>query len=152
MNTAAFSSLVPNRSLLHRGSGLEYPSLNEIFDLSYVQSTIYQPFGKTKFSAALTKLSEKGQFPYIKEGQEYYQIIESFVTEWLNKAGNEASDEYAMKFYEAMRASSKGQSFEVPAYESQESMIDLISQLIFTVTAYHELVGGVVDYNTLPNR
>ena len=152
VNTAAFSSFVPETSLLHRGSWFEYPSLKEIFDQSYLQSTIFQPFGKTKFNTALTKLSKKGQFPYVKEGQEYYQIVESFVTEWLDKAGDEANDEYAMNFYEAVRASSKGQSFELPPYESQHNMVDLISQLIFTVTAYHDLVGGVVDYNTLPNR
>lgn len=152
INTGAFSLLVPKRSLLHRATAFEFDALNELFDQSYLQSTIFKPFNQIVFNSALTNISDNGQFPYIKEGREYYNIVRSFVMKWLKKAGDEATDEYAMNFYNAVYESSKGQAYEVPSYSTEFDMINLLSQMIFTVTAYHELVGGVVDYNLLPNR
>ena len=71
------------------------------------------------------------------------------VSEWLDKAGDEANDKYALDFYEAMRKSSEGQDYELPEY-TPENMKYLITIIAFTVTAYHELIGHIPDYVDSP--
>lgn len=51
-----------------------------------------------------------------------------------------------------MKASTKGQAYELPGMSEENAMINMLSTIIFTVTAYHELVGHVVDYSVLPSR
>merc|ERR1712038_994572 len=121
-----------------------------LFDIAYESSIAFEPFTKRKIkNPAVEKLATEGFFPYLADGREYYDIVIDMVTEWLDKAGDQASDEYARDFYDAMKAASKGQSYEIPDY-SHENMIDVVSQIIFTVTAYHELIGHVPDYTDSP--
>ena len=35
---------------------------------------------------------------------------------------------------------------------SQDAMLNLLSSVIFTVTAYHEMIGHVIDYTNLPSK
>mmetsp|Transcript_8167 Transcript_8167/g.11666 ORF Transcript_8167/g.11666 Transcript_8167/m.11666 type:complete len:181 (-) Transcript_8167:170-712(-) len=84
-------------------------------------------------------------------GSEYYQIVFDFVKEWLANSGDASSDDQAKEFYNSMQAATKGQEYEIPAY-TEENMINVLSSIIFTVTAYHELVGYLVDYALLPSR
>lgn len=78
--------------------------------------------------------------------------MEKFVRSWITASGEAAHDQYAMAFYESVRKSSSGQAYEVPVHSSDDDMINLITQAIFTVTAFHELEGNVVDYINLPSR
>jgi hypothetical protein len=73
------------------------------------------------------------------------------VEEWLKEAKDEASDEFALDFYEAMRKCSIGQKYELPEY-SVDNMVDLVTTIIWTVTGYHELIGHIPDYFNLPNH
>mmetsp|Transcript_25323 Transcript_25323/g.38398 ORF Transcript_25323/g.38398 Transcript_25323/m.38398 type:complete len:171 (+) Transcript_25323:1333-1845(+) len=73
------------------------------------------------------------------------------VREWLKNAGEEAEDDYALNFYTAMKETTKGQKYELPEY-SKDNMVDLISTIVFTVTAYHELIGHVPDYTDFSNK
>jgi len=152
VNLRAFDSLIPETSLLHRALGLEYESVQAIFDMSYEQSNIYEPFADRELDPVIQKMSDSGKFPYVTEGKAFFEIVRNFVREWLLKAGDAASDDQALAFYNAVQKSSVGQKYEVPDH-TDENMVNLIAQIIFTVTAYHELVGGVVDYvNVTPNR
>ncbi|GFH44117.1 predicted protein [Chaetoceros tenuissimus] len=124
--------------------------MRQVFDNSYETSDGYEPFSKREIkNPAVQKLADEGKFPYLTEGCEFYDLTRNFVTEWMEKAGDEASDEYALEFYEAMKESSKGQKYELPEY-SAENMIDLMTQVIFTVTCYHELIGHQPDYTWSP--
>ena len=151
VNADAFYSLIPERSALHRAVGWTYDALSSMFDTFFEDSTIFEPFGKRTFSPALQALSDAGRFPYISEGVAYYNIVEDFVRQWLVQSGELAIDEYALTFYNKIREESIGQAYEIPPYINVDSMIDLLSQFIFVVTAYHELVGHVVDYNYDPD-
>ena len=152
VNIGAFALLVPENSLLHRGTAFTHDAMKEVFDSAYTESIAFNPFYRREYIPELIKLSNDNKFPYIDQGEEYYDIIQSFVSEWIKKSGGQAEDEQAMNFYNAIKESTKGQAYEIPDYKSQGDMIHVCSQIIFTVTAYHELVGTVVDYSCLPNR
>jgi hypothetical protein len=147
----AFDALVPNTSFLHRSTGFTYASLKHIFDISYSNCDIFEPFADRKYNPALEKLSKEGKFPYISQGSEYFEIVRAFVREWLDYAADAATDRYATAFYNGCKVATKGQKYELPDM-SHDAMVNLLSSIIFAVTAYHELVGHVVDYTILPSR
>lgn len=151
VNLEAFDALVPNTSFLHRSTGFTYASLKRVFDMSYTSCDIFEPFTERKYNAAIQQLSDEGKFPYISQGCEYFDIVRGFVLDWLDKSGDAAIDNYATAFYEGCKVASKGQKYELPDM-SYDSMVNLLSSIIFAVTAYHELVGHVVDYTILPTR
>lgn len=152
VNINAFNTLIPNTCILHRSTGLKYASLKDVYEMSFSQSTIFQPFTDRKYNPALQDLIENGQFPYASEGEEYYIIVRKFVKDWLQKSGDAANDDQAEAFYNGMKESTKGQAYELPDIGDDSAMANLLSSIIFTVTAYHELVGHVVDYILLPSR
>ena len=122
----------------------------KVFDNAYTTSRAYELFTKHQIkNPAVEKLAEDGSFPYWTEGRQSYEMIEKIVSEWLDKAGDEANDKYALDFYEAMRKSSEGQDYELPEY-TPENMKYLITIIAFTVTAYHELIGHIPDYVDSP--
>jgi len=149
---AAVENLVRENALLHRAPGFEFVGMEQMFAVSYETSNIFEPFPRRTVNQALLDLAEEGKFPYLTEGNEYYKIVQEFVEDWLVKSGNDANDNQAIAFYEEMRLSSLGQEYEIPQYSDKWNMIDLLSQIIFSVTAYHELVGNVVDFAILPER
>jgi len=73
------------------------------------------------------------------------------VQEWMENAGDEGRDEYAIAFYNSIRDQSMGQQYEIPQY-SESNMIDVLTQCFFVVTAYHELVGYIVDFSINAGR
>jgi hypothetical protein len=151
VNLEAFDALVPNTSFLHRSTGFTYAALKHIFDTSYTSCDIFEPFAERNYNSAIQKLSDEGKFPYISQGCEYFEIVRGFVRDWLEKSGDAVMDKYATEFYQGCKIATKGQKYELPDM-SYDSMVNLLSSVIFAVTAYHELVGHVVDYTILPSR
>lgn len=149
VNSFAFEILMPERSTLHRTSGLTIEALNSVYDSAYTSSTIFQPFPERTYNSALQELIDEGKFPFATQFSEYYEISRNFVRAWFGKAGDAASDMEAKNFYNAMKLATKGQAYELPEF-SLDALVDLCSTIIFTVTAYHELIGNVVDYATSP--
>ncbi len=152
VNLEAFDQLVPNTSTLFRSAGFTYKAMKQVFDLSYTTSDVYEPFSSRTYNPAIKKLVEDGKMPYITQGSEYYDIVKAFVRKWLEQAGDTATDQQSMNFYEGMRQSSLGQKYELPAADTEDAMVNLCSTIIFTVTCYHELIGHVVDYVEAPSR
>lgn len=153
VNTSAFDALVPKHSLFQRSTAFTYPSMKDIFDSAYVSSNAFEPFPDRKINSALLKLVDQGKFPYVSEGIEYYKIVEEFVRDWIAKAGKEnIMDPQGTAFYEGLREASDGQKYKIPEYEGIDNIVKVVTQIIFTVTAYHELVGNVVDYTAKVDR
>eukprot|EP00547_Thalassionema_nitzschioides_P016544 CAMPEP_0194242916 /NCGR_PEP_ID=MMETSP0158-20130606/8307_1 /TAXON_ID=33649 /ORGANISM="Thalassionema nitzschioides, Strain L26-B" /LENGTH=582 /DNA_ID=CAMNT_0038978103 /DNA_START=24 /DNA_END=1772 /DNA_ORIENTATION=- len=152
VNITAFNSLIPDLSVLHRTSALEYSAMQEVFDMAFRESDIFEPFSDKQYNPAVKELIDGGKLPYVSQGMEYYEIVSSFVGSWLEKAGDAVSDDQAEAFYRGMKESTKGQKYELPPYNEGKSMHKLLSSIIFTVTAFHELVGHSVDYTILPSR
>lgn len=151
VNLAAFDSLVPNTSILHRSAGLKYSSMVDVFEHSYKSCTIFEPFADRKYNSAVEELIDEDKFPFASQGKAYYEIVRDFVKDWISNCAEAASDAEAMAFYNAVKAGTKGMKYEIPEY-SQENMINVLSSIIFAVTGYHELIGHVVDYTLLPSR
>ncbi len=119
--------------------------MTALFDAALKESNVYEPYADREVDPALKKLSKDGKFPYIDQGVAYFEIVRTFVKDWMSKAGSACDDAQALEFYNAVRDSSKGQKYEIPAH-SHGNMVNLCAQIIFTVTAFHELVGAVTDY------
>ncbi|CAJ1955964.1 unnamed protein product [Cylindrotheca closterium] len=152
VNINAYSTLIPDTCILHRSTALKYKSLKDVFASSFTSSNIYEPFSERKYNPALQKLIDEGKFPYASEGEEYYEIVRKFVKDWLKKSGDAATDAQATAFYNGVKASTKGQAYELPEMSQENAMVNLLSSIIFTVTAYHEIIGHVVDYAILPSK
>lgn len=153
INTSAFDALVPKYSLLHRSTALKYESMKMLFDSAYLSSNAFEPFPQRQVSPDLMELVDQGKFPFVSQGIEYYRIVEDFVRDWISRAGeSQIVDDLGRSFYEGMRRSSFGQKYVIPVYNGIEDMVQLVSQIIFMVTAYHELVGNVVDYTSHVHR
>ena len=153
VNTSAFDNLVPKHSLLHRSSAFTYSSMTKLFDAAYVSSNAFEPFPERNINPPLTKLVDEGKFPFVSEGIEYYQVVEDFVRDWVAKAGEDnIMDPQGMMFYKGMREASLGQKYVIPEYQGIDDLVKVVTQIIFMVTAYHELVGNIVDYTCDINR
>ena len=153
INTTALDALVPEYCILHRASALTYPSMQSVFEQAFLSSNAFEPFPERQLNPELKRLSDEGKFPFISDGIEYYKLVEEFVRDWIESADEKAiADTKGKAFYGAMRVASIGQAYEIPRYRSIEDMISLITQIIFIVTAYHELVGNVVDYTSQIDR
>lgn len=150
INLRAFDTLVPEYSFLHRSNPLEYESMIEVFDMAVKECNIYEPFSQQTYNSEIQRLVEEGKMPYVTEGSEYYEIVRTFVRNWVEKSGDTVSDLHSMAFYSAMKEKTKEHKYELPKF-SVDNLIDLCSSIIFTVTSYHELVGHVVDY-VIPER
>jgi len=154
VNTDAFGALVPRGGIFHRATGFKYKSMQDIFDAYYSASNIFEPFVDRKVCSAVQQLSDEGKFPYLAEGNAYYEVVHEFVRQWLDAADYGTADAAAKTFYDAVKEESKGQMYVLPEFtEGGGMLINLLSQMIFVVTAYHEVTGGgVVDYFRLPTR
>lgn len=151
VNMRAYRTLVPELSIIHRASALTVESINKLFLIGYTQSNIFQPFPQQPIGEELKKLSEEGKFPYHSEGVAWFEIVHAFVTEWIDKAGDSSlEDSYAKKFFQGVEAATRGQRYKVHA-ESREAKINSLAQMIWGVTAFHEIVGTIVDYTRLPS-
>lgn len=146
VNDSAFTTLMPEFSILHRGTGFEYEGFRGVFDNSFETSNAFQPFPTRNMRPELLEMSENGKLPYHSEANEYYAIVEEFVKAWLEEAGDAATDEQAQQFYNEIRENAKGQRYEIPEFKDVSSMVDLLTQAFFTVTCYHEIIGTVIDH------
>lgn len=150
VNDNAFLSLVPERSMLHRCTAFTYDSIVEIFSNGIENCNMYEPFPKRNMIPELITLSDEGKLPYHQEGCEYYAIVEVFVRDWLKKAGPQAVDADARAFYDEIQESSIGEKYELPKYSGEDDMVNVLTQCIFTVTCYHEIIGTIIDYTGDP--
>lgn len=146
VNDSAFSTLVPENSILHHGTAFEFKGLQTIFENSFSNSNAFEPFPKVNMRPELLEMSKNGKLPYHKEGVEYYNIAEKLVKEWLGMEEKAATDEYAQAFYNEIRQSTENQKYKLPEFKGADSIVDVLSQFIFRVTCYHEIIGVVVQY------
>jgi hypothetical protein len=147
VNDQAFSVLVPENSTLHRAVPYKFGAMLKIFKNSFQNSNVWQPFPQRNMRPELLEMSSNGKLPYHSEAVEYYKIVEEFVREWIRAAGeNYATDKHAKQFYDEIRKSTVGQKYSLPEFTGIESTVDVLTQSIFVVTCYHEIVGTLIDY------
>ena len=121
--------------MIHRASGFKSNALKDLFDAGYKASNIFEPFADHKVSPALKKLSDEGKFPCLSEGIAYFELVRSFVREWLDESGDAVSDDFAKGFYNEVKESPpKVRSMSFLPFETDDNaMVNLISQMIFCV-------------------
>ena len=147
-NNDAIGMVVSKKGLVERFTG--FASMDQAYKSAYEASNVFEPFPKRSMIPELLEMSKNGKLAYHKDGCDYYDIVAKLVKQWLKCAGDSASDEYAKAFYDEIKADSVGQKYEIPDYDGDDSMIALISQCIFAVTAWHEIGGNLIDYTNDP--
>lgn len=145
VNSLAFTALLPENNLLHRFSGLTFEGVEQLLEYCVATSHIYEPFKDWYVNPSLNESVANGTFPFYSQGVVFYEIVEEFVTNWIAEGGDTSVDEDGVAFYDALRETTLNQNYTLPEYEDSQSMVDLLSQIIFTVTAWHEVVGYVRD-------
>ena len=148
VNDNAMAILITQKGLLHRFTA--FAKMNQVFESGFASNNVFEPFSKRSLRPELLQQSKCGKLPYHKEGCEYYEIVEKFVREWLKKSGDSAIDEFAKGFYNDIRDMSLGTQYEVPEFEFEDDMVQVLSQGIFAVTAGHEICGNLIDYTNDP--
>jgi hypothetical protein len=83
-------------------TAFEYDSLADLFEAGSKVCDIFEPFKDEKVGPGLQTIIDAGRFPFYTEGMAYYQVVHDFVTEWLARSAEGASDVYALAFYEAL--------------------------------------------------
>jgi hypothetical protein len=151
VNDEAFDLLIPERSLFHRTTGFTYDAIRKIFEDGSEACSLFEPFDKKALSPELQKLSDEGMFPYHSEGLEYYNIVKTFVGKWLDQAEDYAHDEDARAFYEEIQAVSMETKYKLPDFDTEDALLDVLTQSIWICTYYHEIVGTLIDYTSDPS-
>jgi hypothetical protein len=142
---------LPKLGIINRSTAFTFDSLLKVFESSYKGCNIFQPFTEQSIGPDLKKMSDDGKFPMYADGVAYFNVVREFVREWMETAGDSVYDNHADNFFQQMKEATKGQAYEMPVCETDEERINVLSQLIFVVTGYHELVGTVIDYVQLPS-
>ena len=144
---------VPKGGLFHHASSLTAKSLLELYEKSMKGTKIFQPFPEQEFGTELQMLADEGKFPYRSEGVAWYKIVEEFVTDWIKRARIEnVLDDPGKAFYNGVVEMVNVTSYPLPCDCNEENLIKLVTQFIWVVTLYHELVRTVADYMEKPSH
>ena len=121
-----------------------------VFENIFQNSNVVEPFAKVYMRPELLDMSKNGKLLYHKEGVEYYNTVEKYVTDQLGMESDAAADEYAQDIYNEICESTMDQKYLLPKWEGMRSIINLLSQCVFCVTCYHKIDGVVVQYGNNP--
>ncbi|GAB5368252.1 hypothetical protein AAMO2058_001303100 [Amorphochlora amoebiformis] len=150
INSAAAESLTPELSMSHRCSALTYASLVGAMQEGIQDCQIFRPFPQWVEGKELIKMAKVGRFPFLEDGLNYYNTIRKFVQAWIQTSvdTNYLDDRNLAQlrdFYYEIKTKCLDFSYQPPHF-SLDAAQDLITQFIFNVTGYHELVGSLVDF------
>lgn len=147
VNNRAADSLLPERSMLHRASALEYEGVVELLEDGAAKSHVWEPF-PAMASAKYGELCKTS--PFVVDGIGYYETVRAFVADWVAQAYKTDADVQADKacvaFYKALVDSSRATAYVLPAMATLDAVIEACSTVIWTVTGLHENVGSVSEY------
>lgn len=154
VNDAAARALLPKKGILHRASGFTYPSMEVVFALAKDCSICWQPFPEWAsdghLGQALGELVEKGEFPFVNDGVEYYNVVHNFVEKWVDAFfSSEAAlkaDTSLMDFYSGLAEQTSQLAYKLPTELNRKNFVNAISQFVFIVTGFHEVVGSISEH------
>jgi len=126
----------------------EYPELLKVFDDLFT-SYRFEPFPDYLKNNHLTGVDPL-LFPYAEDSLEYYDILHTYVKEYValfyNDKVSPTADQQLVSFWNQFSASFPN---GLPIL-SIESMVSVFTQFIFMVTGWHTHVGNVSPYSWDP--
>jgi Lipoxygenase len=143
INYGASNSLLPKCGFVHRASALTYEAL--------VQA-LTDSVGLARFQSVPALVAEKGadqpgvSFPWATEALELYKVIRSFVEDYLatyTTPEEMMTDPELKDFWMELETAPPPMVFPTRSYTS---LVDILSQFIWTVTGLHEAVGTIHEY------
>mmetsp|Transcript_39531 Transcript_39531/g.76835 ORF Transcript_39531/g.76835 Transcript_39531/m.76835 type:complete len:316 (-) Transcript_39531:492-1439(-) len=150
VNILANFALIPDHSPIHRATAIPYEEYSSLLEVSARTNPLWQPFPDyvDKFeNTVLGKLAEEDKFPFFTLGVDYWHVVQKFVHHWVEETGmNPMSDGPTKAFYRAVRKVTKQTAFKLPRRPTYENLVTMLTQFIWVVTGFHELVGTVVEY------
>ena len=155
VNNRALGALIPENSLFHHATALEYEGVNQLFAICASESHIWQPFPQFSrgFGLRLNLLARNGSFPLISDGLLLHQDIDELVSSWLSNAfldDRRIEDAVTVAFYEELVNQTAHLAYKLPPLINGRltpgMLRDAITQFIWVVTGFHELVGSLSEY------
>jgi len=150
INLNSCVALHPENGFLHKLSGFEYESLSKIFQAG---ADMYKFQTWPEFVKEHQLSSEdKDRLPFFKDGLEAWKIMESFYVKYVDMY---YEDDAAVEMDNDLAAYWKFGL--VPQYQhglpdlSKSSLAMHLCHSAFMVTAFHELVGGLMPYVSSPD-
>lgn len=144
INHNAVTSLCPERGFVHRAAALTYPELLRAFTDSTAMLR-WRPV--PEYLAEKGPLQPGDDFPWLEDGLALYAVIEHFVHDYMGRyftGDSAASDPQIRRFWRGLAEASPPTS-ALPEL-SRQSLLDMLSQFIWTVTGLHESAGAVLEY------
>eukprot|EP01084_Bolivina_argentea_P294905 507573_1 len=144
INESIHQILMKKNGLVHRIWGFEYSSVEKI--AKYILDNYdFTPFYE-RYDLSMKNTPDE-IFPFIIDSKEYYDCIYNFTQNYVNSYYNEndSDHKYIQYFYENICKNLKINDENNNQCEKNK-LCHVITNLICTVTAYHEQVGGVMDY------
>lgn len=150
INQNSTTALHPEFGFLHKLSGFEYSSLSDIFKVAGDMYK-YQTWPEFVKDHPLPD-GDKKELPYFQDGLKVWEIMTSFYGKYIDMYyKNDAevlADKHLAKYWEFGL---------VPQYKnglpplSKAALVNQIAHSSFHVTAWHEMVGGLMPYVSSPD-
>ncbi len=143
INAGACDSLCPERGFVHRSSALTYEALTRAFG---------DAVGLMRFYTVPQLVERKGagamgdRFPWATDALKLYEVIRAFVVDYIELYTHGADvmdDVHLAGFWSHLDTLPPTVRFPT---RSKGSLVDVLSQFIWSVTGMHEAVGTVHEY------
>ena len=150
INHGGVFTLVPPGGMFHRTTGFDWETLQHVYE-DCLNSFRYETFkdGVVRRGLALDSLgADHSRFlPSVSDGMEYWTRTRAFVDDVCDRSGAVASAlgrgrDATRRWWDAIAAAYTGGLPEL----GEESLRDMLTQVVFTVSATHEHVGNVAQY------
>jgi Lipoxygenase len=144
INYDASLALAPEGGLAHRAFAFTYPGLVQCL-LHGTRTARYLTFPQAMAKKQVDALGDR--FPFATDGLALWRTIRAYVVEYVglfHGPGELAADPSIRRWWQALSALLPSMGFEPLSQDAQ--VIDLLAQFMFTVSGFHEHVGGVAEY------
>jgi len=158
VNGEAGYSLLPEGSIVHHMTAFTYDAIKKIAIAAYKKydrmGLPWRPLPDAyeALGPKIRALVEADKLPYMKDGLELFAVYRSYfeavLAEEEHLCGSPLENADVLKFWAKLR------EYTDCPYMLQElskdSLVDVCAQFAFSVSAYHEQVGSIVEYLRTP--
>ena len=144
INRGAALMLSPEGGLAHRLFSFTYGGLSRCL-LRGIETTRFQTFPQAMAAKRIDALGDA--FPYATDGMALYNVLQSYANDYFDiffPGESVVQDPSVRAWWQGIVALAPNLALQ-PLDKAQQ-VIDLIVQLMFTVTGFHGQVGQVVSY------
>jgi len=149
VNFAGLFALVPERGLIHRAIGMSYTNFEHMLGQTIPTCDVWKPFPEwIEENDGRREMATSGQYGYYSDGVKLHDMFKELAQAWMDEAfknGLNECDPELVTFYNSIKETTSGMAYKLGEF-SKTNLVKMLTQYMFVVTAFHELVGTVIDY------